>query len=239
MPSTQLIDNWQSVLRQITTMAQRYARNPSDIHLLAVSKFHSIDAIATLAKAGQVAFGENYVQEMLYKATALTESTIAWHFIGPLQSNKCKEVAMTATMIHSVDRLKLVTRLAQYRPTSLPPLKVLLQVNIDDETSKSGVTDYDTLVTLAQAVLNEERLQLCGLMTIPAPRTDMNAQRQSFAQLRQMRDQLAQQLDTPLPELSMGMSADLEAAIAEGATIVRIGTAIFGHRNTTHSLHGE
>ncbi len=230
MNTDELLSRWQSVKTHIEQTARTYQRNPDAIHLLAVSKLHPSDAIAALTQVGQLAFGENYVQEMLDKANTLKSLAIAWHFIGPLQSNKCKEVATTADMMHSLDRIKLVEPLSCYRPASMPPLKVLLQVNIDDEQSKSGVKGFAELLALAQAVLVQENLTLSGLMTIPAPSTDLNAQRKPFAQLRQLRDQLEQTLGMALPELSMGMSADLEAAIAEGATIVRVGTDIFGQR---------
>ncbi len=230
MKTDELLSRWQRVKRHIEQIALTYQRKPEAIQLLAVSKFHPVDAIATLAQAGQIAFGENYVQELFDKANVLKETEIDWHFIGPLQSNKCKEVAITATMMHSLDRIKLVEPLARFRPAHLPPLKVLLQVNIDDETSKSGVHGFDELLILAKAVLAQERLELCGLMTIPAPRCNLAEQCLPFAHLRMLRDKLEQSLDIALPELSMGMSADLEAAIAEGATIVRVGTDIFGSR---------
>lgn len=233
MNTDTLLSRWQSVNSHIEQLALSYQRNPTDIQLLAISKFHAVDAIATLAQAGQIAFGENYVQELLDKTKTLEALKIDWHFIGPLQSNKCKEVAMTATMMHSLDRIKLVEPLARFRPAHLPPLKILLQVNIDDENSKSGVHGFAELLTLAKAVLSQNRLDLCGLMTIPAPRSNLTEQRLPFAQLRMLRDQLEQALNMPLPELSMGMSADLEAAIAEGATIVRVGTDIFGSRPVT------
>jgi len=232
MHTNELLTRWQSVKAHIEQLACRYQRKPETIQLLAVSKFHPVDAIATLAQAGQMAFGENYVQELLDKANTFKETDIDWHFIGPLQSNKCKEVANSATMMHSLDRIKLVEPLARYRPAHLPPLKVLLQVNIDDENSKSGVKGFDELLVLAKAVLAQERLELCGLMTIPAPRTNLAEQRLPFTHLRMLRDQLEQSLGIALPELSMGMSADLEAAISEGATIVRVGTDIFGVRPT-------
>jgi hypothetical protein len=231
-----LLERYQQVKQRIVQLAEKYQRNPSDIQLLAVSKFHACHAIADLVTAGQLVFGENYVQEMQRKAQALSLLNIEWHFIGPLQSNKCKEVSHIAHTLHSLDRLKLVEPLAKHRPDHLPPLAVCLQMNIDDEISKAGVKDYDTLLKLAKAVLTQPRLQLIGLMTIPAPSHELNTQRQPLAQLRKYRDQLAQDLGMALPTLSMGMSADLEAAIAEGATIVRIGTDIFGPRPKQEEL---
>lgn len=230
MEDTLLVDRWHSIqsrIRQASLAAQRQA---NEVSLLAVSKFHSSDAIAALAEAGQLAFGENYVQELLAKAKSLTHLPIEWHFIGPLQSNKCKEIAPVATMIHSIDRLKLIPLLAQHRPAHLAPLQLLIQVNIDDEASKSGVSRFDEALELAKLIQTFPNLQLCGLMTIPKPQSDLSLQRHAFAQLRAWRDRLANLLGIDLPHLSMGMSDDLEAAIVEGATIVRIGTAIFGPR---------
>lgn len=230
MEDTLLVDRWHSIqsrIRQASLAAQRQA---NEVSLLAVSKFHSSDAIAALAEAGQLAFGENYVQELLAKAKSLTHLPIEWHFIGPLQSNKCKEIAPVATMIHSIDRLKLIPLLAQHRPAHLAPLQLLIQVNIDDEASKSGVSQFDEALELAKLIQTFPNLQLCGLMTIPKPQSDLSLQRHAFAQLRAWRDRLANLLGIDLPHLSMGMSDDLEAAIVEGATIVRIGTAIFGPR---------
>lgn len=238
MEDTLLVDRWHSIqsrIRQASLAAQRQA---NEVSLLAVSKFHSSDAIAALAEAGQLAFGENYVQELLAKAKSLTHFPIEWHFIGPLQSNKCKEIAPVATMIHSIDRLKLIPLLAQHRPAHLAPLQLLIQVNIDDEVSKSGVSQFDEALELAKLIQTFPNLQLCGLMTIPKPQSDLSLQRHAFAQLRAWRDRLANLLGIDLPHLSMGMSDDLEAAIVEGATIVRIGTAIFGPR-PSHSMTKE
>lgn len=238
MEDTLLVDRWHSIqsrIRQASLTAQRQA---NEVSLLAVSKFHSSDAIAALVEAGQLAFGENYVQELLAKAKSLTHLPIEWHFIGPLQSNKCKEIAPVATMIHSIDRLKLIPLLAQHRPAHLAPLQLLIQVNIDDEVSKSGVSQFDEALELAKLIQTFPNLQLCGLMTIPKPQSDLSLQRHAFAQLRAWRDRLANLLGIDLPHLSMGMSDDLEAAIVEGATIVRIGTAIFGPR-PSHSMTKE
>lgn len=230
MKDNLLVERWHSIQQRIHDAAFAAGRDPESVQLLAVSKFHSSDAIASLAETGQQAFGENYVQELQAKAQELAHLPIEWHFIGPLQSNKCKNVASIATMIHSIDRLKLIPLLAQHRPTHLAPLQLLIQVNIDDEASKSGVRHFDEAIELAKSIQAYPNLTLCGLMSIPSPQTDPIQQRQAFAQLRDWRDQLSQALDKPLPHLSMGMSDDLETAIAEGATIVRIGTAIFGAR---------
>lgn len=222
------------VKTRIATACASAGRDPSEITLLAVSKFHPASAVVTLAEAGQIDFGENYVQEMLTKIHETSEQMplypFKWHFIGPLQSNKCKEIALYADTLHSLDRIKLVEPLARYRPSNLPPLTVCLQVNIDDEQSKAGVTDWQDLLTLAQEVQKHESLRLGGLMSIPTPNPDPIAQRAPFMRLRVLRDRLAEHLNITLPLLSMGMSADLEAAIHEGATIVRIGTDIFGQR---------
>lgn len=233
-----LIERWhriQSRIRQASLAAQR---QPGEVSLLAVSKFHSSDAISALAEVGQLAFGENYVQEMLAKAKSLTHFPIEWHFIGPLQSNKCKDIAPVATMIHSIDRPKLIPLLAQHRPPQLAPLQLLIQVNIDDEASKSGVSHFHEALELATLIQTFPNLQLCGFMTIPKPQSDLSLQIHAFAQLRAWRDRLANLLGIDLPHLSMGMSDDLEAAIVEGATIVRIGTAIFGPR-PSHSMTKE
>jgi pyridoxal phosphate enzyme (YggS family) len=226
-----LANTLQQVHNRIHSACIKAKRQPEEVSLLAVSKYQSIDAIREVVAAGQIDFGENYVQELVQKAKDLVGLKLSWHFIGPLQSNKCKEVAQYADSIHSLDRSKLIKPLAGHRPLHLPPLKVFLQMNIDDEASKSGVKDWDTLVALAKEVNAYPQLLLSGLMTIPAPKTDMTEQRKAFAKLRDYRDKLADTLGQTLPELSMGMSADLESAIYEGATLVRVGTDIFGTRN--------
>lgn len=230
MEDSLLMERWHSIQSRIQQACITAQREPDEVNLLAVSKFHSTEAIATLAESGQRTFGENYVQELQAKAKALAHLPIEWHFIGPLQSNKCKDIAPIATMIHSIDRLKLIPLLAQHRPTHLPPLQLLIQVNIDDEASKSGVRHFDEAVELAQSIQTFPNLKLSGLMSIPSPQTDPILQRQAFAKLRDWRDRLSARLSIDLPHLSMGMSDDLEAAINEGATMVRIGTAIFGAR---------
>ncbi len=232
MEDSLLVERWHSIQSRIQHACTAAQRQPHNISLLAVSKFHSRDAIATLVAAGQTAFGENYVQELLAKAKSLAHLHIEWHFIGPLQSNKCKDIAPVASMIHSIDRLKLIPLLAQHRPAHLAPLQLLIQANMDDEASKAGVTDFAQSLELAKAILTFPNLHLSGLMAIPKPQSDVSLQRQAFAQLRAWRDRLASELGMYLPHLSMGMSDDLEAAIDEGATIVRIGTAIFGPRPT-------
>jgi len=237
-----LIDRYHAVQTRIARACAQANRPPNAVRLLAVSKFHSTHDIHALTLVGQHCFGENYVQELTAKAQSLQSDGIEWHFIGPLQSNKAKQVAQYAHWIHSLDRVSLAEQLHRHRPEVLPPLNVLLQVNIDEEDSKSGITQFNDLVDLARVVVSLNRLSLQGLMTIPAPCTDAATQAQPFAKLRQWRDQLASTLNLPLPELSMGMSADLEVAIAEGATIVRVGTDIFGARpaqphSTSESSH--
>jgi pyridoxal phosphate enzyme (YggS family) len=218
-----------TVQQQINAGAKKYGRTESSIQLLAASKTQSADTIEAAFKAGQTAFGENYLQEARDKQAALTHLAIEWHFIGPIQSNKTREIAENFSWAHSVDRLKIATRLSQQRPTHLPPLNICLQVNIDDETSKSGVALAD-LEQLTRAITQLPNVQLRGLMAIPKKTADTTQQRSAFATLRHARDQLL--FITPLDTLSMGMSNDMEAAIAEGATIVRVGSAIFGARKT-------
>lgn len=198
------------------------------MRLLAVSKTWPADSVREAAAAGQRAFGENYVQEGVAKVEALAGLGLEWHFIGPLQSNKTRLVANSFAWVHSIDRLKIAERLSAQRDVHLPPLEVCIQVNVSGEASKSGVAP-DDLPELARAVAALPRLRLRGLMAIPEPTSDVALQRARFASLRQLREQLnagGLQLDT----LSMGMSDDLEAAIAEGSTMVRVGTAIFGGR---------
>ena len=225
----------QAVHARIDAAALRYARprDASDsIALLAVSKTWPASAVREAFAAGQRLFGENYVQECLEKADALAElraQGLQWHFIGPLQSNKTRRIAETCDWVHSIDRLKIAERLSEQRPPALPPLQVCLQVNVSGEDTKSGVAPSD-VAALARAVAQLPRLQLRGLMAIPAPTDDFAQQRESFARLRACREQL-DAVGLPLDTLSMGMSDDLEAAIAEGATVVRVGSAIFGERH--------
>ncbi|WP_019339776.1 YggS family pyridoxal phosphate-dependent enzyme [Stutzerimonas stutzeri] len=210
---------------RIREAAQAVARNPGEVHLLAVSKTQSAEAIRQASDAGLRDFGENYLQEALQKQTELAELPLTWHFIGPIQSNKTKQIAEHFDWVHSVDRLKIAQRLSDQRPESLPPLNICLQVNVSGEASKSGC-EPQAVSVLAHAIAALPRLRLRGLMAIPEPTEDPAEQRAAFARLRQLRHELDLGLDT----LSMGMSHDMEAAIAEGATWVRIGTALFGAR---------
>jgi hypothetical protein len=221
--------NLQAVLARIDQTAQHYGRNPRDIALLAVSKTWPAQAVRDAALVGQRAFGENYVQEAVDKIAELGELGLEWHFIGPLQSNKTRLVAEHFDWVHSVDRLKIAERLAEQRPASLPPMSVCLQVNISGEAAKSGVRPAEASA-VAHAIANLPRLRLRGLMAIPAPEDNLEAQRRPFRQMHELYKQLRAE-GLALDTLSMGMSHDLEAAIAEGATLLRIGTAIFGERN--------
>jgi pyridoxal phosphate enzyme (YggS family) len=204
-------------------------RRPGDVHLLAVSKKQPLEKIVEAAAAGQLDFGENIVQEGIEKVTKLAEKGLCWHFIGHLQSNKTRPVAEHFDWVHSVDTIKTARRLSEQRPESLGDLNVCIQVNIDEEASKSGVPPSD-VAELARTIAGLPRLRLRGLMCLPAVRDSLDEQRAPFARTRELAESLAREglvMDT----LSMGMSADFRAAIMEGATIVRIGTAVFGPRD--------
>lgn len=217
-----------TVLGRIRAAEQRFQRPPGAVRLLAVGKTQPAAAIAALAAAGQRDFGENYFQEALDKMTELATLELEWHFIGPMQANKTRGIAEHFAWVHSVDRLKIAERLSAQRPDHLPPLNVCLQVNIDREPTKHGLDEAE-LAEVAHAVATLPRLRLRGLMAIPAPAAEFAAQRRPFARLRKLRERLAD-AGLVLDTLSAGMSDDLEAAIAEGATLVRIGTALFGSR---------
>jgi pyridoxal phosphate enzyme (YggS family) len=226
-------DNLQAVHASIVAAARSAGRDPAAIRLLAVSKTFGPDAVLEAAAAGQTAFGENYLQEALDKMAAVAARRpglrLEWHFIGPIQSNKTRAIAGHFDWVHSVDREKLAQRLSEQRPEGMPALNVCLQVNISGEASKSGVAP-ERAAALAHAVAALPRLKLRGLMAIPEAVEGQAAQRAAFARLRRLAEALREQ-GLPLDTLSMGMSADLAAAIAEGSTMVRIGTAIFGHRH--------
>ncbi len=228
---TTISNTLQAVRQRIALAAAAAGRPAGSIQLLAVSKTVAAAEIRRAYAAGQRAFGESYVQEAAEKVEALNDLPLKWHFIGPIQSNKTRPIAENFSWVHSLDRARIADRLAAARPSDLPDLQVCLQVNISNEPSKGGVAPQD-LPALARHVQNLPRLKLRGLMAIPEPTGDPLRQRQAFRQLRQLLEQLNAegfQLDT----LSMGMSDDLEAAIAEGATIVRVGSAIFGERHKT------
>lgn len=221
----------QQVRTRIATACETSQRPVQSVTLLAVTKTFGPQAVREALAAGQHAFGENYVQEALEKIESLVDvrDSLEWHLIGPLQSNKTRVVAAHFDWVHTIDRLKLAERLSVQRPEHLPPLQVCLQVNVSGEDSKSGVAPEDTLA-LAEAICQLPRLRLRGLMAIPEPAGDFEAQRAPHRALGRLLFDLnaaGQVLDT----LSIGMSADLEAAIAEGATIVRVGSAIFGERS--------
>jgi PLP dependent protein len=219
----------QAVLARIEAAARRAGRDPAGVRLLAVSKQQPVAAVIAAADAGQREFGENYVQEGVAKVEALRGRALTWHFIGQLQGNKTREVAEHFQWVHTVDRERVATRLDAQRPHHAQPLEVLLQVRLGDEPGKGGAQPAD-LPRLAEFVAGLPRLRLRGLMCIPPPVDDEARQRAPFARLRNLLEDLNRRghaLDT----LSMGMSADLEAAVLEGATLVRIGTAVFGPRD--------
>jgi PLP dependent protein len=224
--------NLQEVKRRIEAAAAAAGRSAESVTLLAVSKTFPAEAVREAHAAGQRAFGENYVQEALAKIEALVDlrRQLEWHLIGPLQSNKTRPVAEAFDWVHSVDRLKIAERLAEQRPPGLPPLQLTLQVNVSGEASKSGIAPAEVpALARAVAALPPERVCLRGLMAIPEPAGDLAAQRRPHRRLHELFDALRAQ-GLALDTLSIGMSADLEAAVAEGATLVRIGSAIFGAR---------
>ena len=227
--------NLQAVHERITKAARVAGRDPGAVRLLAVSKTFPPDAVAAAHAAGQRAFGENYVQEALDKIESLRalRGDLEWHFIGPIQSNKTRAVAEHFDWVQSVDRLKIAQRLSEQRPSALPPLNVLLQVNISGEASKSGVGPGE-VEGHAREVARLPRLRLRGLMAIPEPDSDPVRQRAPLAAMRRLYERLRAN-GLALDTLSMGMSADLEAAVLEGSTMVRIGTAIFGERERKHA----
>jgi len=234
MSSSHVARHLEEVRQRIAKAAADASRDASTVTLLAVSKTFPAEDVRAAFNAGQRAFGENYVQEAVSKIAELADlrSEIEWHFIGPLQSNKTKVVAENFDWVHSVDRLKIAERLNEQRPDGMPRLNVCLQINVSGEDSKSGVAPDDALA-LARQIAALPRLRLRGLMAIPEPAGTLDEQRAPHRRLREIMDTLRAdglELDT----LSMGMSADIEAAILEGATMVRIGTAIFGARDYSH-----
>jgi PLP dependent protein len=225
---TAIVSNMQAVHAAIAQAALAAGRDAAAISLLAVSKTMPASAIREAYNAGQKAFGENYLQEALNKMQELTDLPLEWHFIGPIQSNKTRLIAENFSWVHSVDRLKIAERLSEQRPANLPPLNVCLQVNVSGETSKSGIQPEEA-VTVATAIARLPHLKLRGLMAIPAPAAGITEQHAPFTKLRNILI-ILNNLELNLDTLSMGMSHDLSAAIIEGATIVRVGTAIFGNR---------
>lgn len=225
-------DRFEHVRSGIADAEARFGRQPGSVVLLAVSKFHSADAITAAMSAGQLQFAENYLQELQSKATELAKrfpaQSLEWHFTGRIQSKKARAIAALCDWVHSVDRIEVARKLNQYRTAKAPPLNVCVQVNLDKESDKSGVMP-DQLCPLIDQISSLPKLSLRGLMAIPQPQQGFDRQRKSFARLRNLFD-ILQQSDPSWDTLSMGMSADFAAAIAEGATIVRVGTALFGPR---------
>lgn len=223
-----LLTRYHKVVEEVINHCNFAGRDPNDVHVLAVSKKHTSEDIETVYHAGQRCFGENYVQEGVDKITALSHLPIEWHFIGPLQSNKTRQVAEHFAWLHTLDREKIAQRLSEQRPAHLPPLNVLIQVNISQQDSKSGIQLADVM-SLAAAITNFHGIQLRGLMCIPEPKTpellaqEFDAMKQAFIELKN----IYPAVDT----LSMGMSGDAQLAIEHGSTMVRIGTAIFGERH--------
>ena len=224
-----LSDNIANLLQRVRLGAQKSQRGDSDILLLAVSKTRPAEDIRAAYNCGLREFGESYLQEALQKMAALEDLDLTWHFIGPIQSNKTRPIAEHFDWVHSIGRSKIARRLNEQRPDGLAPLQVCLQVNISGEDTKSGAA-LEELPQLVRDILTLPRLKLRGLMAIPAATDNVQLQRQSFVRLRTALEQL-QAIAPDMDTLSMGMSGDMEAAIAEGATIVRVGTAIFGDRN--------
>jgi len=237
---TPLQERLAAVRTRIAKACESASRHADTVHLLAVSKTFPAAVVQEAAATGQADFGENYLQEAIDKITALRTMTsppmatapLVWHFIGPIQSNKTRPIAENFDWVHTIDRDKIARRLSEQRPDNLPPLQVCIQVNVSGEASKSGVAPGD-VAELARLVAGLPRLTLRGLMAIPEPTEDMTLQRQRFATLRGLLESL-QKDGLAVDTLSMGMSADMDAAIAEGATMVRIGTAIFGARQQTN-----
>ncbi|MDP2562372.1 YggS family pyridoxal phosphate-dependent enzyme [Psychrobium sp. 1_MG-2023] len=225
---TTITEQLNSAIKTIRTNEKKYARSPQSVDLLAVSKTKPVSDISQAITAGQRHFGENYVQEGVDKIIHFNDSSLIWHFIGPLQSNKTRPVAEHFDWVHTIDRLKIAKRLNEQRPQGCKPLNVCIQVNISGEQSKSGITVNEVPV-LAQAIDNMPNLTLRGLMTIGQKSTDPQVTEQQFKQMNQLFETLKKEFAT-VDTLSMGMSADIEPAIAHGSTMVRIGSAIFGQR---------
>ncbi|WP_268798452.1 YggS family pyridoxal phosphate-dependent enzyme [Pseudomonas huanghezhanensis] len=221
-----IAENISTLSEQIQAAAHAVQRDPASVGLLAVSKTKPANDLREAYAAGLHDFGENYLQEALSKQLELADLPLIWHFIGPIQSNKTRAIAENFAWVHSVDRLKIAQRLSEQRPAELPPLNICIQVNVSGEDSKSGCTPQD-LPALVDAICALPNLRLRGLMAIPEPTDNHDEQNAAFATVRTLQDSLKLPLDT----LSMGMSHDLEAAIAQGATWVRIGTALFGARD--------
>ncbi|GGK63997.1 YggS family pyridoxal phosphate-dependent enzyme [Amphritea balenae] len=233
---TNIANNLSIICSKINIAAQNAHRNPDEVTLLAVSKTRQSEELMQLWQEGQRHFGENYLQEALDKIKLLQGNDICWHFIGPIQSNKTRSITENFSWVHSVDRLKIAQRLNDQRPDSLPPLNICLQINISEEQSKSGIIPAE-LPKLAEQIAAMPNIRLRGLMAIPANCEDPEQQRIPFARMQALLLQLQEQLpQQPLDTLSMGMSGDMDAAIAEGSTMVRIGTALFGPRDYSNKI---
>ena len=223
-----IAESFKLIQDRIRLAEQTFGRNPGSVKLLAVSKTHAIADICTARECGQIDFGENYVQEAVDKITKINDPALVWHFIGPVQSNKTRQIASHFQWVHSIDRMKIAYRLNDARPDNLPPLNVCIQLNISNEPGKSGVSP-DDLPDLASACRDLPNLRLRGLMALPEPCEGMEQQRLPFHKVKLLLDSINSS-EYLLDTLSMGTTNDMEAAIAEGATIVRIGTALFGKR---------
>ena len=224
-----LVDRYQRLTDRLRQAESHYGRVEGSVCLVAVSKTYPADHIRTVAAQGQRDFGENQIQDAMTKIPVLTDPSCSWHFIGPIQSNKCRDIALHFDWVHSVDRAKIAKRLSDLRPAGAEPINIFIQVNLQNEATKSGVLPEE-LGALVDEVKNLPNLNLRGLMAIPAPETLFDRQRTTFARLRELLQATNREHQTNMDCLSMGMTDDLEAAIAEGATHVRVGTAIFGPR---------
>ena len=226
-----LTERYQILLERLRSAEYHFDKASESVQLIAVSKTYPADHVRAVAELGQLHFGENQLQDAMRKIPVLANLGLIWHFIGPIQSNKCRDVARYFHWVHSVDRFKIADRLSQLRPAGSQPLNVLLQVNIQDEATKAGVAP-EGIAKSAEAVASRTNIRLRGLMAIPAPETGMDRQREVFRYMRHLLHQTNHTLGLQMDCLSMGMTDDMEAAVAEGATHVRIGTAIFGPRQT-------
>ena len=224
-----LINRYRNLVTRIKTAESQYDRASGSVSLVAVSKTYPAEDIRAVAGMGQRDFGENQIQDAMAKIPLLTDLDCIWHFIGSIQSNKCRDIAHHFDWVHSVDRLKVAQRLSSLRSEDRHSLNITLQINLQNEASKAGITP-ESVMELAQEISQLPNITLRGLMAIPAPETNFAEQRNVFRQLRNLMENINQRLSLELDCLSMGMTNDLEAAIAEGATHVRIGTAIFGPR---------
>ncbi len=227
---TEIKNRFETICSTIRQAESDSNRSEKVVQLLAVSKTWPADKLRTVAELGQTRFGENYLQEAVAKIHALANLDLEWHFIGPIQSNKTRDIAALFDWVQSVDRLKIAKRLNEQRPPDLPPLNVCIQVNIDNEDTKSGVSAQDVL-PLAESIQSFDRLALRGLMIIPARHDNETAQADAFIRALNLYQSLQAKFDN-IDTLSMGMTADMQLAIKHGSTMVRIGTALFGQRNT-------